>query len=395
MRIGIDATSVSSSEGTGMQSYSFNLTKNLLELDQKNEYIIYCRKEIPEAFRPFVGKAEFRICKLPKRKLCEQLWLPLVSPFDSLDVLHCICSLPPVVSSRVSVLTVHGLSWRIFPEVFTTALRWYWILTAERTMKKASRLIAISHWTKNVVSKHVGIPKDRLDVVHHGVNLDVFHPITDDRKIKQLKTRYSLPDHFILFVGSLLPVKNIPTLIRAFNELIQRTEFKHYHLVIAGGRGWGYQPVYDLVTHLGLEDRIIFTGFFPAEDLPTLYSAAEVFVLPSLYEGFGIPIIESFACGTPVITSNASCLPEVAGDAALLFNPQDTTDLVEAMTKVLSDSMLRETIIAKGLEKAKEFSWKKTAEKTLKVYIKAYTMVNFSDMRCFSLCSLIFGDFFL
>jgi len=237
-----------------MQSYSFNLTKNLLKLDDGNDYIVYCRGEIPEAFRPFSKRAEFKVCKLQKRKVCEQFWLPLVTPFDDLDVFHCICSLP-ILTPRISVLTVHGLSWRIFPEVFTRALRFYWIMTAERTMKKATRLISISQWTKEIVVKKLGISEDKIDVVHHGVNLDVFSQITNGARIDQLKVKHSLPDQFILFVGSLLPVKNLPTLIKAFSQLIKRDEFKGYHLVIAGEKGWRYQPIFDLVNEVGVQEN--------------------------------------------------------------------------------------------------------------------------------------------
>jgi glycosyltransferase involved in cell wall biosynthesis len=371
MRIGLDATAVDPIEGFGIHTYALNLTKNLLEVDTENEYVVYCRREIPEAFRPFASRTEFKVCRLQKRKACEQLWLSAVAPFDSLDVFHGLCSLP-LYSPMTSVITVHGLSWRISPEVFSTAQRLYWRHCAERTMKKAQRLVAISTWSKGVVVRELGIPEDMVDVVYHGAELERFSQKYSPQEITELKRRHSLPDRFILYVGGILPVKNLGTLVRAFHRLVESREAGERDLVIAGGKGWGSQPLFDLVRELGLEDRVIFTGFFPDEDLPALYSAADVFVLPSWYEGFGLPIVESFASGTPVVSSNASCLPEIAKDAALLFDPSNEIQLADAISKVIQDESLQRSLIDRGLGRAKEFTWKKTAERTLAAYEKAH-----------------------
>jgi glycosyltransferase involved in cell wall biosynthesis len=370
MKIGIDATTIGT--GDGASNYMYNLTKNLLLIDKNNDYLIYCRGQVPEGLQAINSRGQFKVSTLKNRRLCEQVWLSLKFPFDSLDVLHCCWSLPLFYPKR-SILTVHGLSWRIMPEIFPTSHRLYWKFATERTAKKAKRLIAISEWTKQLLVKDMGISERIIDVVHHGVDPEIFFQIQDSSKIDELKTKYKLPDAFILYVGSILPVKNVPTLIKSFSRLVSRKEFKHYHLVIAGAKAWGYQSAYDLVKNLGIEEKVIFTGFFPAEDLPTLYNSAELYVLPSFFEGFGIPIMESFACGTPVITSNVSCLPEVAGDAALLFNPQNVDELADAMAKVLSEHPLRETMVEKGTKRAKEFTWKRAAEKTLKAYEKAFS----------------------
>lgn len=372
MRIGIDATAVSGSEGVGMQSYAANLTRSLLELDSRNEYVVYCRRALPEVFRPLAGRACFRIAPLGSRKACEQLWLAAAAPRDRLDLLHCMCSLP-LGYRGASVLTVHGLSWRIFPEVFTTALRWYWILTAERTMKKATRLVSISGWTKGVVARRLGIPEERIDVVHHGVDVDQFAAPEVESRVEEVRKRYGLPQRFLVHVGSLIPVKNLPALVRAYGALIAaRPDLAEVQLVLVGGAGWGAQEVREQIRASRLEDRVHLTGFVPEPDLPALYRAAELFVFPSLYEGFGIPALEAMASGTPLVCSRASCLPEVVGGAGLFFDPHDEGQMTEAMARALSDEALREALAERGRERAPRFSWKATAEGTLEAYERAF-----------------------
>lgn len=367
MRIGIDATAVD--PGTGASSYMFNLTKNILCIDERNEYVIYCQKEIPNAFRIQNRRIQFKICNLGNRKVCEQLWLSFRGLYDSLDVLHCCWSLP-LVAPRTSVLTVHGLAWRVMPEMFTMGIRLYLKLGTERSIRKAKRIIAISEWTKNLCIEHMNLEKQSIDVVHHGVDLQKFSHMTNNQPTQGLKERYSLPHKFILYVGATLPVKNIPFLVKSFGKLIKDDRFKDYYLVLAGGKGWGHEAVLETVQRLDLRRRVVFPGFIRDEDLPTLYNAAELFIFPSMFEGFGIPILESMACGTPVLAANTSCLPEVGGDAALYFDPHDEEELVRITKNVLTDEALRETMMNKGLMRVKEFTWEKTAEKTLKVYEK-------------------------
>lgn len=368
MRIGIDATAVSAGQGTGMQSYALNLTSNLLALDQGETYIVYCRGEVPRAFRGHDRNAEFRVCNLRRRKACEQLWLSRAARLDDLDVLHCICSLPLVPPPVPTVLTVHGLSWRITPEVFTPLLRWYWILTAERTMKKADRLIAITQWTKDVVHDRLGIPLEKIDVVHHGVDLGHFERRPPRERLREVKNRHGIRERFLLHVGSLLPVKNLPFLVRAFRELRNRDGCGDLQLVLAGGGGWGEAEVRNTVAELGMEGEVLLTGFVPSSELPLLYAAADLFVFPSRYEGFGLPILESFAAGTPVISSNASCLPEVGGDAALYFDPTDEDGFVDTAARVLGDTELRTRLVSRGRARIAQFSWQKTAVETMKAY---------------------------
>ena len=371
MKLGIDATAISGTV-VGHYSYVANLIHEMFANDMMTDFepIIYCRGQIPVIFSHLSDNVKFKVCKFNNRKICEQLWLSSVAPFDSLDVFHSTWSMP-VFHPKRCILTLHGLASYLFPSNFTKSYKLYWNLTAKRNYKKAARYIAISQSTKQDFIEYMDIPEDKIDVVHHGVDTNFFSKIDDDNQLNRLKKSYSLPNRFILFVSAIIPIKNLVTLIKSYDDLINHKEFSDIGLVIAGSRGWNCEPVFETVNQLKLEDKVIFTGYFPQEDLPALYSSAELFVLPSYYEGFGIPVLEAFACGTPVITSNTSCLPEIAGNAAMLMDPYNQDDLTEAMKKVLSDKILQKTMIEKGLERVKKFSWRKTAEKTIKVYEKA------------------------
>ena len=295
MRIGIDATAVGAEPSTGMGVYGFNLVRNLIEIDNWNQYVIYCRHTVHDQFKGVGERITFKVSPINNRKVAEQFWLPVTTIGDRLDVFHGLCGLPRF-APKTSVLTIHGLSWRIMPEVFTRTQRLYWVHCAEGMMRTAKRLIAVSRWTRNLMHERFGIPAERIDVVHHGVNRNEFPHVGDARVIADMRRRHNLPEQYILFVGSVLPVKNVPVLVEAYQQLIRDERFARLKLVIAGIKGWGYAEAEQAVRDRGLNDRVMFTGKFPANDLPTLYSAAELFVLPSKYEGFGMPLIEAFSC---------------------------------------------------------------------------------------------------
>ncbi len=231
-------------------------------------------------------------------------------------------------------------------------------------IRKAMRIIAVSQSTKNDLMRCLGIPDERISVVYEGIDHSLFQPVS--HRI------YNYP--YILFVGSEHPRKNFTTLLKAFSQLKSEPRFKKLKLVKVGDAG-GQETDFrnqtmGVVESLHLSSEVIFTDFVPETDLPAYYSGAEVFVLPSLYEGFGFPVLEAMACACPVITSNTSSLPEVVGEAGIMIDPYDTDSLAQAMMQVLTDSELSNNMIRKGLEQSKRFSWEKAAEQTLEVYNK-------------------------
>jgi glycosyltransferase involved in cell wall biosynthesis len=202
-------------------------------------------------------------------------------------------------------------------------------------------------------------------VVYPGYDQTIFQPVRDEGVIEAVKARYGIAGDYALFVGTLQPRKNLIRLIEAFSNF--RFPISDFRLVIAGKKGWLYQEIFRWVEELGLEKKVVFTGYVPEGDLPVLLSGARLFVFPSLYEGFGLPVLEAMACGTPVVCSNASSLPEVAGDAAVLVDPQDVEGLAAAMERVLGDEELRAELIVRGFEQARKFSWERCARETLDV----------------------------
>jgi glycosyltransferase involved in cell wall biosynthesis len=222
----------------------------------------------------------------------------------------------------------------------------------------------VSETTRRDVVTRYGIPPERVRVVYHGVN-PRFKPVRLAAS-QQIKDKYQLPDQYILAVGTIEPRKNLVVLLEAYHVLRQHNP--DLQLVIAGKRGWHSEPFFERLQTLGLTDQVKLLGFVPDEDLPALYNFAEAFAFPSIYEGFGLPVLEAMACGTPVVCSNTSSLPEVAGEAALLLAPTDTRGWSTALQQVLDNPALRADLRQRGLRQAAQFTWAETAQQTLALY---------------------------
>jgi glycosyltransferase involved in cell wall biosynthesis len=282
------------------------------------------------------------------------------------DIFHATEHLLPPMRTQKSVFTIHDLIFRFFPEYHLPLNRWYLSLMLPRFMRRADAIIAVSENTRRDVSRLMGIPSEKIQVIYEGVH-PCFHPIRDADEIARVCEKYRVPEKFILYLSTIEPRKNVVGLVQAFHALLAQ-DATTPDLVIAGRKGWLYQPVFQHVHDLGLESRVHFTDWIEEVDAPTLISAAEMFVYPSLYEGFGLPPLEAMACGTPLICSNAASLPEVVGDAALLVNPKSVNEISAAMSRVLSDAALRDEMRAKGIARAAQFTWERAARETLAVY---------------------------
>ena len=216
--------------------------------------------------------------------------------------------------------------------------------------------------------QHLGVHEDRVAVTLHGCEAR-FQPVADEASLRTVMAKYDLPPHYVLALGNLEPRKNLTTLLQAFARLRQSAEVDpEIQLVLAGARGWLDKPIYRTVRSLGLENVVCFPGFIEDDDLPAVYHGAAVFVFPSLYEGFGLPVIEAMACGVPVISSNTSSMPEVAGGAAMLVDPLDADQMAAAIVRVLGDEGLRDGLRQQGIARARQFSWEAAARQTLDLY---------------------------
>jgi glycosyltransferase involved in cell wall biosynthesis len=304
--------------------------------------------------------------------------------FTGVDLFHATEHLLPRFSSVRTVFTLHDLIFLFHPETHKPLNRWFLTLMMPRFLRAADAVIAVSECTKRDAIRFYGIPEEKITVIYEGVN-PRFRPASPEA-IAAVRARYNLPEHFILYVGTIEPRKNLTALLEAFHHLLATCSLRpapcdlrpatcsllpatcDLRLVIVGKKGWLYEGFFRRLRELGLEDRVIFTGYVPDEDLPAIYSAADLFVFPSLYEGFGLPVLEAMACGTPVVCSNTSSLPEVAGDAALLVDPTDVRALTGAMERALRDEGKWREMRERGLQQAARFSWDEAAAMSLKVY---------------------------
>jgi glycosyltransferase involved in cell wall biosynthesis len=262
---------------------------------------------------------------------------------------------------------VHDLTAYLFPETHDFFSSWYYRLLMPWSVKAADRIIAVSQSAKADLMRLLDVASEKVCVIHHGKD-DRFTPHRDESRLDKLRTKYSITKKMILFVGGIDLRKNPASLVRAFAML--KSLHGTHALVLTGGFGEHYQWIRGRLREWGVENHVVFPGYIPDEELADFYRLAEVFVYPSLYEGFGLPVLEAMACGVPVITSNVSAMPEVAGDAAILVEPNNIKDLAAAIERVLGDNALRDNLIEKGLRRSKLFSWKRAACDTLDLYRK-------------------------
>lgn len=299
------------------------------------------------------------------RILWEQLAWPVMAARRELDLIHSLAFVTPALSPCPAVLTVYDLSFVHHPERFPALQRMYLASQTRRSCRSARRVIAISQAGRLDIHTTLGVPLDRIDVVSPGVA-----PEFNVRSVAEtdaFRQREGLPPQFILHVGTLQPRKNLPLLIEAFAK-INRPELG---LVLVGGKGWFYDDIFARVLELDLQERVRFAGYVPDADLPLWYNAAAVLVFPSVYEGFGMPVVQAMACGTPVIAANASAIPEAAGGVARLFDAQDVGALAHELATVLDQPQLAATMREQGLQQARRFTWEQAGRDMVSVYQKA------------------------
>lgn len=291
--------------------------------------------------------------------------LPMNGLIGSPDIFHATDHLLPHLWRTRTVLTLHDLIFLKYPEAHLPLNRWFLTLMMPRFLRDADAIVCVSHWTKEDARRLYGIDEDKMVVIPEAAD-PRFQPVEDADRLAVVRARYGLPERFILCVSTIEPRKNLTTLWEAYRALLQAGRSER--LVIVGRKGWLYQPIFDRLRELGLEDEVIFAGQVADDDLPVFYSLATCFCFPSLYEGFGLPPLEAMASGCPVICSNVSSLPEVCGEAALLVPPTDVGELTAALRRLLDDAEPRADLRARGLRQAARFSWQQTAQRTAAVY---------------------------
>lgn len=372
MRIGIDATAIPLNR-TGAGNYIFNLVQALATIDQHNQYVIFAKSQHISEFglsQPNFDVVSVDLAARPLRLLWEQIGLPLKVKQLQLDILHSPHYTMPILKSSRSVVTFCDMTFHLLPEMHGRTKQLFFRSMMRWSAHHADKLIAISESTRRDVVRILNVAPDRVAAVPLAASLG-YHPLPAAH-VAEVCARYDLePGRFLYYLGVLEPRKNVPVLIEAFATLVK--DFPDIPLVIAGKKGWMYEQIFQRVIELGLAQRVRFLDYVPDTDLAPLYNGARVFVYPSQYEGFGLPVLEALQCGSPVITTNISSMPEVVADAAILVPVDDVMSLASAIRRVLIDDELARDLSRRGLERAMAFSWQRCAAETLAVYQSLYS----------------------
>ncbi len=369
MRIAYDATTLRPSQ-TGIGYYTEHLLRHLIEVAPECEFHLISNRRV-QTSQPLNGGVSIpdRL-RFPVRNVWMQVMAPKILRDLRPDVAHFTNSISPLIGSVPTVLTVHDMSLVSLPGFHPFRRRLFRPLQAA-ALRRADAVITVSEASKNDILRLSGIPERRLHVIHEAAS-PAFRPIDDRRLLQTVKKRYDLPERFILFVGTLEPRKNLKRLIEAFSILKKGKGIAH-RLVLVGMLGWGYREVKAAIGASGLRSDIQVTGYVPFSDLPALYNLAEIFVFPSIHEGFGLPLLEAMSCGVPAVASNHESLLEVAGEAVLRADPGDVDALAEAIGRLVESEPERRRLSALGLRHAARYSWESTARLTLEVYSKIAT----------------------
>lgn len=399
MTIGIDASRANRDFKTGTEWYSYYLIINLIKIDRENKYILYSDKPLNQAFLNDLKlenniNARVKILKWPFKYFWTMGRLSLEMILKRPDALFVPAHSLPLFFPRKTINTIHDIAFignnsiynqevssdysnfshqllNFFIKIFTFGqyrfrstdhLRW----STDFALRKAQRIIAVSNFTKNdILNNYKKVLPDKIKVIYNGFNDKLYRPIEDEVASSNVLKKYGVPENFLLYVGRIERKKNIYNLIEGFSIFKENNKNSQEKLVLIGSAGFGYDEMKYVIEELGLEDDVMILGWVEENDLPYIFNKSKAFIFPSLYEGFGIPIVQAMACGVPVLSSNIEVLQEVAQDSALFFDRFSPVDLAYKIEEILSDKELRQNLITKGLSRAKNFSWEKCAQETL------------------------------
>jgi len=371
MKIGFDIRTIAHGRHSGVEEYTLRILSELLKSESDEFLLFYNAFSKADLSENILENKNSKIkdFNVPNKLLDAFLFFgqpkldKLLGGTDVFFSPHFLTA--PISKNCKKVTTFHDLSFLHYPEFFSFRKKyWHFIQRSQKQASDSDKIIAISESTKEDIVNFYKIPETNIHVVYSGVSEEMKPLKKDDKELKRVKEKYSLPNEFILYLGTIEPRKNIIGIIKAFEGIRERRDTK---LVLAGAFGWLYEDILKEAKGSRFSDDIIFLGFVDDPDKTGLYNLAEVFVYPSFFEGFGFPPLEAMACGTPVVTSNCSSLPEVVGEAALMVDPYKPSEIADAVWMLLEDDGLRNIYRERGLSRAKIFKWEKTGEETLNI----------------------------
>ena len=370
IHIGLNAHLLSGRAGyrsAGIHGYIYHTLANLRAAAPDDwQFTVMVGKNNPAQFDGLTMRRAAWNTESPVKRI---LWEQAAQPWGlgEFDLVHGLAFVSPLILPKPSVVTVYDLSFIHYPQVLSTSRRLYLRLFTALSCRRARRVIAISHSTARDLTDSLGIPADKIDVAAPGYDRTVFHPLPREQ-VEAFRREQGLPEQFWLFLGTLEPRKNLVTLIEAYAAL---PKSERLPLVLAGGKGWDYGAIFAAIERYNLVSEVLFPGYVPPENLSLWYNSANTFIYPSVFEGFGLPVLEAMACGTPVIVSDASSLPEVVGEVGIRLPPLDVTAWTEALRRVYHDDGWRVEAGRRGLEEAARYRWETTARRTIESYQKA------------------------
>lgn len=380
MKIGIEGQRLYRTKKHGMDMVALELIKNLQVIDKVNEYVVFVKPDedntcIPEA-------PNFKIVELAGGPYpsWEQIALPRAAKAEGCDILHCTSNTGPIRSSVPLITILHDIIYLESISIFKKAGTWYqkignmyrrWVVPP--VAKRSKRVVTVSNFEKDRIKKFMGLG-DNLVAIYNGVG-EHFRKIEDKNILQAAKEKYNLPDKFMFFLGNTDPKKNTPNVLKAFSDFNAQSQMK-YKLVMLDYEENALQKILNDIGHPETRKDIHLTGYVVNTDLPAIINQCEVFLYPSMRESFGIPILEGMACGVPVVTSSTSSMPEIAGDAAAIVDPNKPNEITDAIVQITGNAKLREELCNRGIENAKKFSWRIMAEQNVKLYEEVYNEIN-------------------
>lgn len=360
--IGVDAHTIGMRK-TGNETYMRNLVEQFAEIAPSDLSFTYYNTLPKERVPAMQWNGPVKRLRPHSPMVRIPLSFPLALWRDKVQLAHFQYVIPPVASCP-AIVSIHDISYEFFPDCFHPAERRRMKLLIPFSGRKAAHILTISEFSKQEMIRQYRLPADKITVTYLGAS-EAFRPMPD--AARHVSEQFGLTGSYVLGVGNLQPRKNLIRLIKAYAALRLPGRIEH-DLVLVGQPAWRGSDVFAEIERLGIGQWVRTTGYVSESDLVALYSAADVFVYPSIYEGFGLPVLEAMACGAPVITTHVSSLPEVAGDAAILVDPMSESELSHALERVIHDRALRSDLIARGFDQARRFSWRRTAEETLQAY---------------------------
>ena len=375
MVIGIDASRANNKNKTGVEWYTWHLIKNLKKISgtqagRNIQFVLYSREKLIGEIAKLPENWTAKVLSWPPKRLWTQIRLSLEMLISPPDVLFVPSHVFPIIHPKKTVMTIHDVAALRFPESYNKFQRWYTIWSAKTGLKKLWKIIVPSNFTKNeLLSMKLEQYADKVSVLYHGYD-NRYGGNLDEKEKQAMLEKYNIKKPYILSIGRLEEKKNTRRIVQAFNHIAKKTKNGELSLVLVGSPGYGYEEVMNVVNESQYKEKIVRPGYVDTEDLKYIMSGAEVFVFPSLYEGFGLPILDAMASGIPVVASSGSSLEEIGKDACIYVDRFDVWEITKAISVLLNDQDARKKHIQAGFSRVNEFSWAKCAEETLKLFKK-------------------------